>query len=887
MKKLVILDGNSLAHRAFHALPLLTTTTGLFTNAVYGFTNMLQKIVRQEKPDYLAVAFDKSRATFRLQEYADYKAHRKGTPDELRPQFPLIKKILRALNIPVLELEGYEADDLIGTVVKAASREGLQVLIVSGDRDMLQLVSDNTHALITRKGISELERFTRDEVIKKFGVTPEQFTDLKGLVGDPSDNIPGVPGIGEKTAVKLLQQYGSLEDCLDNVDKLPKKLGTLLTEYRDQAVLSKKLATLDTDVPLTVNFPDLEVEQPDYEELICIFQELEFKSLIKNIESEMPARLKTVACDQERIAVIRDAENMLPLLAEIKQEGRLSIFIEKGSLPPLRCPLKHLGMAWGNKAALVEFPEDVAKKTELLACLGEVFADVSCEKWCHDAKAEMLICSRHGVELRGVAGDTMLAAYLLNPASANPTLEEISLKYLNQAITFPSPEEDLTAAARRALAIQRLWPVLHSELEREELYSLFKDLELPLSRVLAKMERTGVKLDVTRLEEMSREFGRQLDALTREIYQLAGEPFNINSPRQLGAVLFEKLKLPVVKKTKTGYSTDAGVLEALAEYHEIAAKLLEYRQLMKLKSTYVDGLRNLINLETGKVHTTFNQTITATGRLSSTEPNLQNIPIRMELGRKIRRAFVPSEEGWLIMTADYSQIELRILAHMSQDQGLLEAFRRGEDIHTMTAATVFGVAPEEVTPDMRRRAKGVNFGIIYGITDFGLARDIGVSREEAALYIDHYFRKYPGVDRFIKETIAKARENGCVYTLFKRRRFLPDLLSSNRMVRAFGERTAINTPIQGSAADIIKLAMLRIDRELEEKGLQARMLLQVHDELIFELPVQEIPVLVPLVREGMEKVVKLDVPLEVEIEIGPNWYDLVAVEEYNARTTGS
>lgn len=887
MKKLVILDGNSLAHRAFHALPLLTTTTGLFTNAVYGFTNMLQKVVRQESPDYLVVAFDKSRPVFRIQEYADYKAHRKVMPEELRPQLPLIKKVLRALRIPVLELEGYEADDLIGTVVKAAEKECLHVLIVTGDQDVLQLVSDKTHALITRKGISELERFTREEVRRKFGIEPEQFADFKGLVGDVSDNIPGVPGIGEKTAAKLLQEYGSLENCLNNMERLPKKISELLTRYKDQALLSKRLATIDTSVPVSFNFLDLRVEQPDYEALISVFQELEFKSLLKSIEAEVPLAFKSFSAEDRDIPVIREPDMMRPLIDEIKKEGKLSIFVEKGSTSPMRCSLKYLGLAWGNKAAVVEFAADGAKRAGLLRCLEDVLSDESCEKWCHDAKAEMLICSRHGVELKGVSGDTMLAAYLLNPALSNPTLEEITLKYLNQAVTFPSTADDLRAVAQRALAIQRLWPVLSSELEREGLNFLFKDLELPLSRVLAKMEKTGVKLDVEQLEEMSKEFGEQIEALTQEIYRLAGETFNINSPRQLGVVLFEKLKLPVIKKTKTGYSTDAEVLEALAQYHEIAAKLLEYRQLVKLKSTYIDGLRNLINPETGKVHTTFNQTITATGRLSSTEPNLQNIPVRMELGRKIRRAFVPSEDGWLILSADYSQIELRILAHMSQDPALLEAFRRGEDIHTMTAANVFGVAPEDVTPEMRRKAKGVNFGIIYGITDYGLARDIGVSREEAALYIANYFRKYPGVERFIKETIARAREEGCVYTLFKRRRFLPDLLSSNRTVRAFGERTAINTPIQGSAADIIKLAMLRIDRELEEKGLRARMLLQVHDELIFELPAEEISVVVPLVRNGMENVVKLDVPLEVEIEIGPNWYDLMALEEYNARVAGS
>ncbi|NPV28419.1 MAG: DNA polymerase I [Firmicutes bacterium] len=886
MKKLVILDGNSLAHRAFYALPLLTTTTGLYTNAVYGFTNMLQKVVRLEEPDYLAVAFDKGRVTFRHQDFEAYKAHRKGTPEELRPQFPLIKKILRAFRIPILEIEGYEADDLIGAVVRAAEAEGIETLIVTGDRDMLQLVTEKTTTLITRKGISELERFTKEGVRARYGVEPEQIPDLKGLVGDPSDNIPGVPGIGEKTAVKLLQKFGSIENCLNHLEELPKKIGALLKDYGDQAILSKKLATIDPNVPIKVSFSDLAVCRPDYEELIAAFQELEFKTLLKNLQPELPA-LDTAACPGAASSrIIEGPQDLLPLVEEIKRAGRVAVSTDRGSLPPLRAPLTRLGLAWGEEAgATVELPRDPALRKEMLSCLGGLLADPACTKLCHDAKAETVIWARHSIAIRGIAGDTMLAAYLLNPASSNPTLEEISLKYLNQVLAFS--DSDPATPGRRALAVYNLWPALEAELHAAELLPLFRDLELPLSGVLARMELAGVKLDVNQLEEMSREFGRQLDALTEEIYDLAGESFNINSPRQLGQILFEKLKLPVMKKTKTGYSTDAAVLEELALYHEIAAKLLEYRQLMKLKSTYIDGLRSLISLETGKVHTTFNQTITATGRLSSTEPNLQNIPIKMELGRKIRRAFVPSVPGWLILAADYSQIELRILAHMSRDENLLDAFRRGEDIHTRTAAEVFGVSPELVTPDLRRRAKGVNFGIVYGITDFGLARDIGVSREEAHAYIENYFRQHPGVKRFIQETIARARERGYVSTLLKRRRFLPDLLSSNRAVRAFGERTAINTPIQGSAADIIKLAMLRIDRAIQEKGLQARMLLQVHDELVFELPPEEIPVLVSLVREGMEKAMELLVPLEVEIKIGPNWYDLVKVEEYDARTARS
>lgn len=886
MKKLVVLDGSSLTHRAFHALPLLTTTTGIFTNAVYGFINMLYKVVRQEQPDFLGVAFDKSRDTFRRQEYAAYKANRKATPDELRPQFPLIKKILGAMRIPVLELDGYEGDDLIGTLVKQAEDEGLEVLVVTGDRDMLQLVSSRTKALITKKGISELEVFTPEQVYQKFGIWPEQVTDLKGLVGDQSDNIPGVPGIGEKTAVRLLNRFGSLEGCLENLEQITGKPGKLLAQYRQQALLSKKLATLDTAVPVRVCFSDLELEPPDYEELLHLFQELEFKSLIRSLQEEMPATGASVK-EVGPVARISRPDELEALLTYVLREGEVALSLLPPGRSPLKTVLRSLGLAWRGGAALVELPAEAESGERMRGLLGRFLADPACRKWCHDAKGEMLICRRNGLELVGVDGDTMLAAHLLNSSLSSPALEEIHLKYLNQGISID--DKDPLNSAIRAQAILSLWPLLRQELEKEDLWELYADLELPLSGVLAVMEFQGVRLEMAELDRMSREFGERLDELVCEIHRLAGGEFNINSPKQLGEVLFERLKLPVLKKTKTGYSTDAGVLERLAEYHPIAERLLEYRVLSKLKSTYVDGLRALIDPQTGRVHTTYNQTITATGRLSSTEPNLQNIPIRMELGRKIRRAFVPSEPDWLILAADYSQIELRVLAHMSHDEELIKAFRDGEDIHTMTAATVFGVSPEQVTPEMRRRAKGVNFGIIYGITDYGLSRDIGVSREEAAAYISEYFRRYPGVEVFIRETIAKAREEGFVRTLLKRRRFLPDLLSSNRNLRSFGERTAVNTPIQGSAADIIKLAMLRISRALEKQGLRARMILQVHDELIFELPGEELSRLVPLVRQGMEQVVKLEVPLEVDIEVGPNWYDLVKLEEYqyHARTAGS
>jgi DNA polymerase-1 len=874
MKKLVILDGNSLAHRAFHALPLLSTTTGYFTNAVYGFTTMLHRIIRQEQPDYLAVAFDAGRITFRHEEYKGYKARRKATPDELRPQFPLIKQLLAAMHIPVMELEGYEGDDLICKVVKEAERKGLEVLIVSGDRDLLQLVTEHTKALMTRKGISDLECFTPEKVKEKYGIEPDQVADYKGLKGDQSDDIPGAPGIGAKTAAKLIEQFSSVEGCLDNLDKLSPKLAAILREYGDQVVMSKKLATLACDVPISVDFDDLQLEAPDYEALVKIYHKLEFKSLIKNIREEIPSPISG-AYDAGGCRLIKTVSQLADLLEQIKEEGEFALNFERNGVSSHDACLSTLGLSWENSCAAVSFPEDAQQREEMLILLQSVFADPDCVKLCHDAKAELIMCRRQGLDLQGIDGDTMLAAHLLNSSLSNPELDELSLKHLNQVVGF---DQDEAGAAQRALTIKRLWAVLKEEVQRDDLADLFCKLELPLSIVLAEMEMQGVKLDTTRLEEMSRELGEQLLTLTADIYALAGEGFNINSPRQLGQVLFEKLRLPVIKKTKTGYSTDAEVLEKLAPLHQLPAKILEYRQLAKLKSTYVDGLQSLVSPRTGKVYTTFNQTITATGRLSSTEPNLQNIPIRDELGRKIRSAFIPSEPGWALLSADYSQIELRVMAHMSQDPCLIADFSHGEDIHARTAAAIFGVPQEDVTSDLRRRAKGINFGIIYGITDYGLARDVGVSREEAAYYIENYFLQYPGVKRYINETIREAREKGYVQTIFKRRRYLPDLLSSNRNIRSFGERTAMNTPIQGSAADIIKMAMLRIHQDLHDQGLKARLLLQVHDELIFEFPPGELETLISLVRSRMENVVELAVPLKVGMETGPNWNDMEAVE---------
>ncbi|RKO66006.1 DNA polymerase I [Desulfofundulus salinus] len=879
----LILDGNSLAHRAFHAIPHLATSQGVATNAVYGFTNMLFKVLKEVKPDLAAVCFDKGRVTFRHDHYEDYKAHRPGTPDELRPQFPLIKEVLAAMNIPVLECEGYEADDLIGTLAGRAEQAGISSIIVTGDQDTLQLVSPLTRVFLTRKGISELEEYTEGRVWERFGITPAQFPDYKGLVGDPSDNIPGVPGIGPKTAKALLKEYGSLEEVVSHVDDLPARQRDKIRQYHEQALLSKRLATIEREVPLEINLDAFRWPGPDYNQLLSLFSRLEFKTLIRVIRQELgekeEAEGRQPAREVETYRVtfrhLTGREDLSRLVELCRRAGRVAIALSgsrQEGIVAAALGLKAPGDSPEAPYLSIFYlePGDPASNPAALDALARIFRDPDTEKLLHDGKSALWLLQKHGLALNNLAFDTMVAAYLLNPASANQELADLALEHLK--VVLPARGEEALAA--RADVIWRLSELLAEKLRLAEMERLYYEVELPLVAVLADMEMTGVAVDKQYLEEMSRELEIKLAAIAEQIYQLAGEQFNINSTRQLGYILFEKLELPVIKKTKTSYSTDASVLEELAGAHPIVPLVLEYRQLMKLKSTYVDGLAALINPETGRLHTTFHQTVTATGRLSSSDPNLQNIPIRMEEGRKIRRVFIPRREGNLILTADYSQIELRILAHMSGDPNLLEAFRQGQDIHTRTAAEVFGVAITEVTADMRGRAKAVNFGIVYGISDFGLARDINVSRQEARQYIENYFARYAGVKAFIERTIQQAREKGYVTTLLNRRRYLPDLFSANRNVRMFGERTAINTPIQGSAADIIKLAMVRIHRELKERGLATRMILQVHDELIFDMPAGELPEVSELVRRHMENALVLDVPLVVDMKLGPNWYEV-------------
>lgn len=876
-KKFLIVDGNSLAHRAFYALPLLTNHQGVFTNAVYGFTTMLSKMLSKEKMDYLAVAFDKGKVTFRHSEYDQYKAHRKGTPVELRPQFTLIKELLKALRIPTYELESYEADDLIGTLATAAEAQRLEVWILSGDRDVLQLVSPYTSVLLTRKGISQLDVYDLDGVVEQFGLNPKQLIDVKGLMGDASDNIPGVPGIGKKTALKLIQNFTSLENVLDNIEKVSgKKLQENLMLFREQALMSKRLATIDCGAPLEFDLASCTYQIPDYPRLLELYKDLEFNSLIKDVLKEMASREQTGEKEESPWAAasfqeLKTPEDLRSLLQEVSPQEPLALEMELDREDYLKGRMICLGLALPETTVGMKIPDSSLEK-EILSILKPYLEDPEREWLFHDAKKTLAFLLAKGIHVHNLAGDTLIGSYLLNPGTAKQDLAEISLEHLDRVLL--AQEHQAREVAERAEVIFALHQSLLAKLKEGEMLRLYQEMEMPLVRVLSAMEVEGVRLDQEVLIQMGQELEAGIDQLTEEIYELAGEKFNINSPKQLGVILFEKLGLPPLKKTKTGFSTNAAVLEELAPRHKIVAKILEFRQLVKLKTTYIDGLKGLVDPVTSKVHTTYNQAITATGRLSSAEPNLQNIPVRLEQGRLLRKAFIPSAEEVLIVAADYSQIELRVLAHISGDKNLVDAFRKKQDIHSRTAAEVFGVDMDQVTSEMRQKAKAVNFGIVYGISDYGLARDLGISRKEASQYIQLYFSRYPGVKEYIQRVIQEAREKGYVTTLLHRRRYLPDLFSSNRNLRAFGERTAMNTPIQGSAADIIKLAMLRISEALQKYGLASKMILQVHDELIFEVPRKELKLAIKLIREAMENALTLEVPLEVDIKGGPNWYQL-------------
>ena len=872
-EKLIIIDGNSLMNRAYYALPPLTNSEGVHTNAAYGFTTMLLKIINDENPDYIITAFDRKAPTFRHKEYAEYKAGRKKMPQELNEQFPLVKDILKAFNIGILELDGYEADDIIGTLAKKYGSK-MDVLIYTGDRDALQLISQNVKVAITRKGITEVDVYDEKALYDKYSVTPTQFIDLKGLMGDQSDNIPGVPGVGEKTALKLITEFGSVESVIENTDKIERKrIRELMEEYKEQAEFSKKLATIVTDVPIDFDLGEMKKKEPDNEKIKSLFKELGFKSLLDKIPSSEDAK-----ASQLENYIIADEKTILDITEYIKKKGMFSfVFNIKGS-DFNNTDIEGIGIYAEGRDPLYIPPDH--KFINMLKC---IFEDESIKKISHDAKDAYVSLYKHGIILKGLEFDTAIAAYLLNPSESSYSISDMSYKFLNETIptikdiedAFKSQEDmDIVKSyiCTESTKVFKLYDVLREKLKDMDMADLYYKVEHPLIEVLAYMEIEGFTVNKDMLINLSEEFTKDIDRLTGQIYSYAGEEFNINSPKQLGVILFERLNLPVIKKTKTGYSTDAEVLEKLAPQHEIVGNILEYRQIMKLKSTYVDGLLNIVR-EDQKIHSSFNQTVTATGRISSTEPNLQNIPVRLEMGRRIRKVFVPSTDDFLILSADYSQIELRVLAHISKDTNLIEAFYNKDDIHKKTASEVFNVPMDEVTPLMRSRAKAVNFGIVYGISDYGLSKDIGISRKEAKDYIDNYLNRYEKVKEYMDNSINFAKQNGYVTTILNRRRYIPEIKSSNFNVRAFGERLAMNTPIQGSAADIIKVAMIKVYYELKKRELKSKLILQVHDELIIEVHKDEVEEVKAIVKYIMESAVELDVPLEVDINIGESWFE--------------
>jgi len=882
-KKLLLIDGSSLIHRAFYALPLLSNAQGEYTNGVYGFMMMMKRMLRQDNPDLAVICLDKSRVTFRNQIAADYKATRKETPAELRGQFELLKEILPPYGIACEELEGYEADDLLGTLASLGARQGWQVEIFSGDKDVLQLVDKDIHVYLTKKGISETEHWDEAKVIEHYGLNPSQLIDLKALMGDASDNISGVPGVGEKTALKLLHQFGNIENIYQRIDEVENvKLRQKLIDNKEEAFRSRLLATICREVPLAVPMENYLYTGPDPEKLLPLYKRLQFRGLVKELEEQIDRHKRELDREQslfpepwetggqgaadENSFVTLDQKTVGDLIKKIRQAGKMSLYLQWQG-PPLQGDILACGLALPDGES---YAFEKANAEAVLALLTDVLVDPRIAKMTIDSKEAILLLQEYDINLKGIISDAALAAYLLDPAAAAYGLEEICSIY-----NVPYANADgLAAAAHKAAVLYLLCGELEKRIAAYEMEKLYHEVELPLAAVLARMEQNGIKVEKEKLEDYSKKLEAEAQRLTAEIYEAAGETFNINSTKQLAYILFEKMQIPSLKKTKTGYSTDSEVLEELAVTYPIASKILEYRACTKMKSTYADGLRHLIDPKTGKIHTTFKQTVTATGRLSSVEPNLQNIPVRTELGRSFRQVFIPEKEGNLLLAGDYNQIELRILAHITGDEKLCQAFYSKEDIHARTAAEVFGLDISEVTSDLRRQAKAVNFGIVYGISDYGLSRDLGISRAQAHDYIQKYFARYPGVARYQKEIIEQGRDKGYVSTLLGRRRYLPDLASANFNLRSFAQRMAINTPIQGSAADIIKIAMVDIARAMEEKCMRSKMLLQVHDELIFDMVPKERETLPLLVRELMEKAVELMVPVTIDMKVGINWFQM-------------
>ncbi|HHU89688.1 MAG TPA: DNA polymerase I [Clostridiaceae bacterium] len=884
-KKLMIVDGNSILNRAFFALKgprMLTKADGTPTNAVYGFINILNKYIEEEDPEYLAVAFDLKGKTFRHNLYEEYKANRKGMPDELAAQLPIVKQVLEAMNIAVTEHEGLEADDLIGIYSKTAEEKGLDVSILTGDRDALQLASDKVTVIIpsTSKGQTTTSRYTPAEIIEKYGVEPADLIEVKALMGDPSDNIPGVKGVGEKTAIELIKQFGTIDKLYENISSITRaKLKENLENCRDLAYLSRDLGTIVREKGGFTDISWFKRKEYNKEELLAIFKDLEFNSFIKRMGLESSETELIIPC--ETITSLESFKNIIDKLSNEKQLELLPVFKKTGRVGGM---LEIMGMGTREKYYFVS--TKTIDESSLINVVKVIFESEDITLISHNIKELHTWCLYHNTEIQCRLFDIMVAEYLIDALATSYSIPNLARKYLGIEIEMPrerkgkgkqielEQDEDnsIELLGKAISAFRTIYEKQKVIIDESKQNSLFYDVELPLSLVLGSMEYYGFKVDKQYLEEYGQRLDHRIKSLEQTIYMLACEEFNINSPKQLGVILFEKMGLRAVKKTKTGYSTDAESLNEIIDSHEIVPCILEYRQLTKLKSTYAEGLVKEINPETGRIHSSFNQTVTATGRISSTEPNLQNIPIRTEVGREIRQAFVP-EDGYIFVDADYSQIELRVLAHITGDEVLQNAFKDGMDIHTLTASQVFNVSMKDVTPEMRRSAKAVNFGIIYGIGDFSLAKDIGVTRKEAAKYIENYLATYPRIKDYMENTVKLGKEKGYVETMFHRVRHVPELKSKNYQIREFGKRVAMNTPIQGSAADIIKIAMVKVWRELKEKNLKSRLILQVHDELIVETAIDELEQVKEIVKTNMESAAALSAPLVADVSVGSTWFE--------------
>ncbi|KAI3349169.1 DNA polymerase I [Clostridium botulinum] len=869
MKRLLILDSNSLMNRAFYALPPLTNDDGVNTNAIYGFTNMLFKMKDEINPDNIIATFDKKSPTFRHKEYSEYKAGRKKMPPELGEQFPIIKELLKYMGIKTFEIDGFEADDIIGTISKFGEENDMEVYIVTGDKDALQLASEKTKVVITKKGVTETAIYDYKAFMDEFEITPTQFIDVKGLMGDKSDNIPGVPGVGEKTAFKLIKEYGSLEEVLKHIPEISgKKLKENLENNMEQAIFSKKLATIMREVPLDINLSDIEnADEVNLTELKKLSKNLKLKSVLSKYDLDNnEAELQEIA--NIEISKIETIEEMEEVLLSIKDRSYI-LFTLNDASKYSTIELEYLILGEEGRSHVIDFKlVSMSNREKALNLLRTFMEDETVKKVIHDSKNLITFLNKYDIDIQGFDFDTAIAAYLIDSSKANYEVFDLINRFLEKDIK--SDSNDLKAICSSYL--KKLYEKLKEMLHKEDMDELYYKVEHPLIYVLSSMESIGFKINKDKLEELRVKFKEQIEKTEKEIYELADEEFNVSSPKQLGKILFEKLDLPVIKKTKTGYSTNQEVLEKLIDKHPIITKVMYYRQITKINSTYVEGLKNVIDID-GCIHSNFNQTVTTTGRLSSTEPNLQNIPIKYEMGKEIRKVFIPQDSDDILISCDYSQIELRVLAHVADDKNMIDAFEHHSDIHTKTASEVFKVPVDEVTSTMRSNAKAVNFGIVYGISDFSLAQDLKITKKEAAEYMAIYFERYPKIKEYLNYVSEYAKEKGYVLTILNRRRFIPEIKSSNKIVKALGERLAMNAPIQGSAADIIKLAMVNVYNKLREKNLNSELILQVHDELILNVKKDEFDIVKQLVIEEMEKAIKLNVALDVDLKYGYTWYD--------------